>query len=990
MRYSLMEGLPQSQVICALSDTLGFLWFGTDGGGLSRFSGQEFKTFTVRDGLSSNYIRRLQELPSGQLLVATDSGLDRYDRRGGFKNLWQQSGIQAIYSLNDSTVWLGLEEGLRKLNLNTGEVSRIRYLPPGMGNASINDFSLVNGILYVATGKGLFYLKDLEWRWLNADNGLGANFVQFVSPDPRGGTGLWVFTFSAGIYTYQPGDTLVGDRIEVPLRTYGRPMSRLAGPDGTLWIGTQDQGLFIYDAKKSTWLQLNEAEGLPYPFISDIVDDRWGNRWVATSGGGVAKYLGRFFVHYPNPIPGRGNRIYSITQRKDSTIWFATSSQGLGRLSRGIFRPITADRGQLNYKVESLFEDNRRRVWASTEGGGVGVFVGNDFTLLGRDNNLPSLYVRGVLQDRTGRIYLATHNSGLAELNFRDSTWTARRIATKEGLEDFRITCFYRDPGGRLWLGSSRGRVAYLTDQGRVNYLTDPTGEDRFGPRIHSMRRDSADRIWLATAGKGVLRLDISGGVDSQTVVTAVENLSSSNFYQLEFDGDGYLWAGSNNGVDRIELNPEGNVVGVRYFGRSEGFLGIETCRDAALRDYSGNIWFGTLGGLTRHSPATQLRERAPPRLYFADIELFYQSLAETEYSDYFAGPYGIKEDLALPPEEDHISFSFRALDPNESEPILYSWQLEGRDADWAPFTERNNVSYTELPPGKYVFRVRALARGSGQESAELSAPFTIQTPIWRRIWFQLLFTLALVLGIVTTFFIRLRALRSREARRREELETRNRLLELEQQALRLQMNPHFIFNALTSIQSLVVGGDRTLARRQITEFAALMRSTLDHSRKDRITLAEEVAGLKNYLTVEQYSRARPFTFNIIVDPSLVMDEVTLPPMLIQPFVENALIHGLRDQREDGKVEVFFRPADEELLLVYVRDNGIGREQAGEIRRKERPGHRSAAIDVTRERLETLRGDEPYESLVYRDLQDEDGVPAGTEVRLVLPLEWAY
>jgi len=204
-----------------------------------------------------------------------------------------------------------------------------------------------------------------------------------------------------------------------------------------------------------------------------------------------------------------------------------------------------------------------------------------------------------------------------------------------------------------------------------------------------------------------------------------------------------------------------------------------------------------------------------------------------------------------------------------------------------------------------------------------------------------------------------------------------------------LQMNPHFIFNALNSIQSLVAAKENLTARSQIHKFAALMRSILSNSRKEKITLKEEINTLEKYLHMEQFCQPVPFDFEIESPNDMDAEEIELPPMLLQPFVENAVIHGISHlQNKRGKLVIAFFIKKEKnlnLLQCEIRDNGVGRERAAQLRQSNQPGHQSVAMGVTRERLEAMKNGASYTALGIQDLTNNQGEVLGTQVLVKMP-----
>jgi len=213
-----------------------------------------------------------------------------------------------------------------------------------------------------------------------------------------------------------------------------------------------------------------------------------------------------------------------------------------------------------------------------------------------------------------------------------------------------------------------------------------------------------------------------------------------------------------------------------------------------------------------------------------------------------------------------------------------------------------------------------------------------------------------------------------------------NNLLQLEQKALQLQMNPHFIFNALNTVQSLFMSNEQGAARQLLSKFAKLMRAILENSRASVIPLQNEIDLLDNYLAIEQFSRPGKFDYTLTVDPTIDPDEVNIPPMLIQPFVENAIIHGVNPLKHAGQINLSFKKEGSQLVCS-VEDNGVGRQASAKLQEQNARKHKSVALDVTEERLEFLNQDHNSKSLIISDLKNDDGSIAGTKVLIKLPLE---
>ena len=216
-----------------------------------------------------------------------------------------------------------------------------------------------------------------------------------------------------------------------------------------------------------------------------------------------------------------------------------------------------------------------------------------------------------------------------------------------------------------------------------------------------------------------------------------------------------------------------------------------------------------------------------------------------------------------------------------------------------------------------------------------------------------------------------------------QEQQLLQRIRELEQTALRAQMNPHFIFNALNSIQGFIVEGDKKSSSLYLAKFAKLVRSTLQHSTAKRITLAEDIQLLKNYLTLEQLRFQGAFDFYIKIDPAIHPKQKTLPPMLIQPFVENAILHGLAPLRQQGLLSIEIQP-EKGGMLVVIKDNGIGITTSKRMKKDQRTTHRSMGMQVTQKRLALMDDLPANQQISINEITDDKGRVAGTEVRLMI------
>ncbi|MEO0339010.1 MAG: two-component regulator propeller domain-containing protein [Bacteroidota bacterium] len=969
--YSLTDGLPQSQVWCGYSDHRGFLWFGTQGGGLSRYDGLAFETFTTQDGLPSNFINALYQDAKNRLWVGTNQGLcfaqgEQFKRIESFTNT-----VHSLQDLNDSLLIIGTKTGFYSLNQDSSKLTKWR-LHEELDAAEIYALHRWQGEIYAGTSNGLWRIWP-DVRQLSTY----PNVYDLTSNQDT----LWAAFYGRGVYT------LANEKLTLlsPGPNLTRPMSILKAGDGQLYVGTQNLGIFQYQTTSSSWEALN-GQDQAQNNVRDLLIDQNKRLWLCTSGGGIACRNQQNFQHFDRSDGLAGERVYAIHQDTIGNLWLATSRRGLQfRDSSGFLPALNAlPLGQVKYKT--ICGDAFGHIWIGSEGKGLAVRDSAGWYTIDVRNGLPSNWILKLLAHPDGTVWGATYSNGLFQIQkngFRD--YTINYYGKTEGVEDLRISALSLGPEEAIWFGTSGGSIGKIKID-KLSYSKQPVGLP--GATIRSFAFDEYDKVWVGTKGQGLFSANLKADTLHFNALSAIQANTPQNIYLLTTDPFGQIWAGSENGVDRIQLETTGQIKEIKHYDSDEGFLGLETCHDAFLLEPDGKIWFGTMNGLAYFSPGEEVSTCPQPNLFFTETALFYKSLNETTWAAYADAQEGIKPGLKLPYQENHLSFSFRAISQMRAAEIRYRWRLLGADENWSPASNNRSVNYAKLPPGTYEFQVQA-AVGDCPWTASLSASFVIESPFWQRSWFA---PSAIGLGLLFISWIAwslVRRIKKREQKSREKLEVQNKLLQLEQKALQLQMNPHFIFNALTGIQSLVALGEYPKARKRINEFAKLMRGTLNNARQNTITLQEEINTLKQYLNIEEFTQAQTFTYKIQIRDGIDPESILLPPMLLQPFLENAVIHGVSHLTYPGHITVLFDLKDD-LLHIQIQDNGVGRHKAALLKKEREPGHQSVALKVNKERLEALRGKQNYTPLKIEDIIDETGNIGGTVVSVILPVRYLY
>ena len=986
--YSVADGLAQSQVYAMINDSQGYIWMGTQGGGLSRFDGINFTSFTVRDSLSNNYVESLFEDKEGNIWVGTQSGLNKFDGLN-FQTISDTDTlfITAIAQDLSGFLWVGTRQGIYQYDgKQLTNYSRKNKLSRGRVNCFFYD---KKNTLWIGMSYGAYQVVDGKPNLFTKQSGLLANSVKAITQDKLGN--IWLGTFSGGLQVFD------GENFTNYQENNGLPsnliLSLHKAADNKIWISSQDKGLGIWNPADSSFSSLTIQDGLCNNHVRNIVEDDWGNLWFGTSGGGISKYAGQQFIHFDKTNGLNGNYVYAITRSNDGKIWMSASNKGVTTYDGDNFEHIDKWFGFKDVKCKAIYADEKNRIWIGTEGEGLAIIDRDSFLYFGTDEGLQGNWIRDIIQDTLGRIWMAT-TEGISIVTENDSirnNFSFQRYTRDNGeLPSNRINMLHMDQLGRMWFATRSEGLGYFKNDTTI--ITIDEKNNLPDNAVRSLAEDQFGNLWIGTASRGICKIKLYENEGENLQVQTFSNqknnerLTSDNVYLLLFDSNNNLWVGSEVGIDKVVLDAERNIKEVTHYGRSEGFVGIETCQNATLKNTNGDLWFGTINGLTKFNPKSTRNNTIAPLVRITNVQLGFEDLRNTKYEKWASPKGGILRGLKLPWNENEIAFAFQGINLSNPEKVSYQWKLEGLHNDWRGQTTRNFASFSNLSPGRYTFLVRAYNEDNVTNKEPAKTSFIIKAPFWQTWWFRLAAIVLLFSGI--GFFIKNRIAKiERKAKRdKEKLELEKHLLSLEQKALQLQMNPHFIFNALNSIQALISQKDNKTARYQLAKFSKLMRSILENSRAQTIPLEDEIQTLENYLTIECSSRGNIFEFEVTTDENIDVEEVMIPPMMLQPFVENAIIHGVAHLSEKGKVTVLFARKNWTLECT-ISDNGIGRAKAKELKSQIDEQHKSAALEVTQERLDILNKDSAVgKSLDIIDLVNADGSAGGTQVVVRLPI----
>jgi ligand-binding sensor domain-containing protein len=975
--YNVDQGLPEGAIRALCQDRRGNLLIGTTGAGLIRYDGFSFQTFLREEGLTSNFIHAVYEDATGQLWIGTEEGLYLYDgiRLSAFKGIGN-SIVRAITSDRSRRIWLGTDDGLYQVK---GSVITRYTTQHGLPDNDITClFVHTNEELWVGTMKGVAHYGAGASEFFTTDNGLSGNVIHAIAED-RSGT-LWIATGS-GLSTFHDAG-ITNHQIRKGSAAYV-PLSIVRDHDGDLWIGTTG-GIFKFNGKTFDYHQSSQRQG--EDFIHCSFADAEGNLWFGTSEKGLTRLDSERFIHYPENDQ-MGKRVYAVIQALNGNLICGTSLGGTTVFDGTQYALLDAKEGFTSSIVQSFFYTPDSTLWVGTQDEGVFRFSKTGSQNYTAKDLLPSNNITGFAIDAASHMWVASADSGVTvfRLHSADSVQRIARFTARNGLGSNRISTIASDGSNTVWIGTEDNGINRIvipddTIQQPQVYRFD-VSDGLTSNIIHCIKAGPRKEVYIGTS-KGLLIYP--GG--SFKKVTKADGLRSDNIFSLALGKDGSLWAGTEQGVERITFSTNPGTPSISHFGYEEGFKGVEVYRNSSCIDREGNIWFGTVNGLVKYNPLEELSHDISPRIHLTGIKLFFDDAAHTRYVDSVTAWYRLPQELNLPHDQNNLTFSYAGILLRNPSAARYRWMLEGLNESWSPPVTGREVTFSNLSPGEYSFKVIASNEFGSWTKEPATFDFRIDPPLWQRWWIQFP-AVALVLGMIWgAFSLRIRRIKAKEHAIRERLEMENSILQLEQEAARLQMNPHFIFNCLNSIQGFISTNDAFQAKKYLAKFARLMRLILENAREEFIPLTNEIHILENYMELEKLTTNQPFAFSITVDEAVDAERIQIPPMMIQPFVENAIVHGVKKKNAPGEIRIHFR-LNGQMLECEVTDNGVGRKRSAEMNRNSRQAHKSTGISVTTKRLEQYgqQGNLPAGVRII-DLE-ENGLAAGTSVIISTPFE---
>jgi hypothetical protein len=965
--YGAHDGLPSNNVTCFCQSLQGYLWIGTNNG-IAKW-GQEFIVYNRDNGLPSNKITAIECVPNGSVWIGTEDGGLSHLSKDKFTNYGLKSGladphIKCLYfSAKANLLFVGTANGIAVFNGKKFATFNKNSNGCHVSCFMENDSSVLFGTLK----QGVYYYHFTKKK-------------TFALPTTSR-------LFEKTIYTWHKtpkGDTLIscGDRtlkilskthLSI-LKTEKRINAITSNNNGQVWIVAQSPDNQTHSSlnllSNGKLVPFHQNLALPVQNISSVLyDEREGVLIIGSNQKGLFLWPGFLFDRFETPHDC--GSLKDICEDSLGNVWL------LGD------KLIMLDKKQLSSTSSIDIADAITHFGPLTVNGPGNLGTNKNSVLVAHNNNILSI-------DPNKPTLAAQHKISCDTISYLSTTNKLLIIKDKGMLKLYDLplqqlvkTVFFDRQiqstvsiHQKLWVLDSDKKLWQL-DLGRqtasckkVEWPNLPTNitkisADKNGNLI--LVDDIGQLFWVET--------------QSQQDVPEIKKINTpdtqgNNIFWILCDSNNKLWIGTDLGLSMVDLAQflGTGTIDTKNWSKGEGYASTESFK--AMETADGKIWVLSSDRVVRFDPKIIGQIERMPNLRLNSLSFSGKEKGKK------AKEFAIDDILQTPTfgfENNSLVYSFDVSNLLNKEKVIYEYRLMPGNTEWSAPTKQSFVFLSNLQPGKYTIGVKAWFKHAPKNTAEMTLNFVIQQPWYQTVYAYVIYAVLIILLLIVLFEIRLKQIKKRESYKTA---TSEKIALLKMEALQAQMNPHFIFNALNTLQYNILENNTESSLEFLGEFSKLIRSTLDNASQHFISLREEIDYIENYMRVEQMRYSQKFYYSISLSNELDPKTVFIPPMIIQPHVENAIKYAFTSSI--GYIIISISKVHDKLICM-VEDNGIGRKQS----LMQKKSHKSKGQSITSQRFEMLN---KYYNKVneYRyeieDLYDEESNPSGTRVTLYFPL----
>jgi len=776
--YSIEQGLPQATIYCITQDNNGYLWLGTEGGGLCRFDGINFKTFSKKEGFSGDIVRSLLLDKKGRLWAGTkDEGLIVYDGLK-FKNIGKKNGLSGTTVLSiiedkNGNIWAGTDDGgVNKITQVSKDSFRVQVIDEHRGLSSNSVFNIhqdKSGHIWLATFGGLNIItleKDsFKIDQLRGGKEIPSDFILSIGEDTDGT--LWFGMLEEGVFSIAPLSKPIKNDYWVELLsrkvtlynhdngfTTKKVWDIFKSSKNEMWFASAENGIIrnrtasLKHSSKFNLEHYTDKEGLPGNQVLCVFEDKEENIWIGTNSEGLCKYMGDRFSHYKEKDGLQNNIVQGIDQDSVGNFWLATAG-GIVQMNfdktTPQFKNYTTRDGLLGNNILSISAGKTSKnpnIWAAISDAGIAKYNGKSFSNYSIEHDLLDNSVYSILVDKSGKVWCGT-KEGISlydGIKFLNMDMATLMISDKD------VNAIIQDKKGDIWFGTGGGLAKY---GGGGAITTYDEAEGLLHKNAKSLTESADGNIWIGTNNGGLYMFDVQAEGKIKIKFIANDSLLGSNSVKsIVFQDEKNLIVGTDKGFCKITFGDKWKINSVKNYNATDGFIGVECNDNAIYKDKHNNVWIGTVKGLTCYDPSADKTSQNSPQTHITSVKLFYNDVDWKTKTDSVVPWFNLPVNLSLPYSDNHLLFQFSAISLDNPQKIKYRYQLEGLEKDWSPITTQTERDYPGLAPGTYTFKVKAMGANGVWNAEPTTFTFTISPPWYRTIWFYIICIISFVVMV--------------------------------------------------------------------------------------------------------------------------------------------------------------------------------------------------------------------------------------------------
>lgn len=991
------NGLSSNIVNCIMKDSKGYLWIGTYGG-FNLYDGENFYPHKKRKGentLVNEVIHDMCEDMEGKIWCASHNGVFRYDAQDDvYTNYLIKSLRKFPYFFNilcdkRGEIWAAGVYSIFKYNKSKDQFEEyIKLVNPH--DTTAYSFITKNGFVEDIAGKGFWVTTSLGLCFIDAFSGKIKNAgTEKKNPLYRTRNTAALHKSAKGNFWFFDNDTKTIVQFD-PVKEkeilniqIGKEWPKVSGAtlfedkNKRIWFSSWTNDILVSDLSKESNIQrlyhrpedLNSIAG---NFFWTAYQDDNSTIWLGTVAGisrcNPEKKLYKEFRIFEQVKEMRDKAIQVATvDPTDQSFWLATKTGHILHYNPNIPKNYTwldlksakkNNEGDLPGLCSKLLLSEHHIIIFTSSG--VWQISKGQNKIIPFDSlpeNHKNFNCRELAYDGDSVVYF---NNGKEILywNKKNSKTQIYSFRNSNDAENIYGLCVSKNH--KVWAITNDSQLVEIKNGFLVhrNLYRNIYKENGIITSIVPDKFNSS--LWVVKAGVGIYRInELNNKIE---LWDETDGLFNNRVHFIQQDNAGKIWTML---YDKVSvLTP-----------KSSDFSNFKVPYGQSELDYINYLCTNTQGHIIG-TVFNEIVEFYPEKLmsvpmlqkpHISQLKVLGKVILMPE------------QNLELNPFENTVRISFGSLITKEIFPYDLWYTLEGAENAWTEAGGHMEAMYNNLKPGSYTFKVRAQGKDNSWISDEALLHFTIKTPYYKSTWFTILLVL-----FATSIIYLLYLYRVREIKKRENLksEFEKQIMESRMEALKAQMNPHFIFNCLNSINRYIIKNDVKSSSLYLTKFAKLIRLILDNSKFRYISLASELEALKLYIEMEAFRFEKKFNYEVLIEESLDIENIKIPPLIIQPYVENAIWHGLLHKDDQGTLTIECRDQTQ-YVLISVTDNGIGRNKSQELKSEGSATRKSMGLKLTEDRIQYFNEDQKYISKPeIIDLFNEDGSPAGTKVTI--------